>query len=179
MCKPLQPVARAEKEIVVTWEELASHAAPGDLWVAVNGRAYDLTSYQTAHPGGALILQHHAGRDASEAWLAYAHNSVPGIRQLMKLHNVGVMETPSERPLSASALKLRRVRAEMERDGLFVPNLWHYARLAVALTALFAVTIHLVHRRWWCIGGLLMSLFWQQACRMACASVVALAWTAQ
>ena len=79
MCKALQPL-KAER--IVTWDELSSHNTSSDLWVAVNGRAYDLTAYQTAHPGGALILQHHAGRDASEAWVAYAHNSVPGMRQL-------------------------------------------------------------------------------------------------
>ncbi|KAK9826821.1 hypothetical protein WJX81_004156 [Elliptochloris bilobata] len=134
MCIAPQPLKEGR---VVTWEQLASHAKPDDLWVAVNGRAYDLTAYQSAHPGGALILQHHAGRDASEAWLAYAHNSVPGMRQLMRSH-------------------------QMERDGLFVPNLWHYARLTVALIAVYAVCIHLVHARCWLSGGLLMSLFWQQ-----------------
>ena len=160
MCKALQPL-KAER--VVTWEELSSHNTSSDLWVAVNGRAYDLTAYQTAHPGGALILQHHAGRDASEAWIAYAHNSVPGMRQLMRMHQVGVMVTPTEAPLSKAALKLRRVREQMERDGLFVPNLWHYARLSFALAAAFAACIWLVHARCWLSGGLLMSLFWQQA----------------
>ena len=160
MCKALQPL---KEERVVTWEELSSHNKASDLWVAVNGRAYDLTAYQTAHPGGALILQHHAGRDASEAWIAYAHNTVPGMRQLMRVHQIGVMKTPTEAPLSKAALKLRRVREEMERDGLFVPNLWHYAQLAVALAAAFTACIWLVHARCWLSGGLLMSLFWQQA----------------
>ncbi len=48
-------------ERVVTWKELKLHATPDDLWVAVNGRAYDLTKYQHVHPGSALILQHVAG----------------------------------------------------------------------------------------------------------------------
>ncbi len=159
------PAGLGERKAVdtISWTELARHASPEDLWVAVNGRAYDLTAYQTQHPGGGLILQHHAGRDASEAWLAYAHNAVPGMRELMRGQCVGVMETPSERPLSRSAVQLKRVRAAMERDGLFVPNLWNYAWLAGGLTALFAVCLALVHRRCWCTGGLLMSLFWQQA----------------
>ena len=45
----------------VTWKELKLHATAEDLWVAVNGRAYDLTEYQHLHPGSALILQHVAG----------------------------------------------------------------------------------------------------------------------
>ena len=57
----------------------------------------------------------------------------------------------------------------MERDGLFVPNLWHYARLTVALAAAFVACVWLVHARCWLSGGLLMSIFWQQA-RHNCSS---------
>ena len=55
MCKAV----RAER--LLKWEELKQHASTTDLWVAVNGKAYDLTAYQKAHPGSALILQHVGG----------------------------------------------------------------------------------------------------------------------
>lgn len=46
----------------VTWKELKLHASAEDLWVAVRGRAYNLTEYQYLHPGSSLILQHVAGK---------------------------------------------------------------------------------------------------------------------
>ena len=55
MCKAV----RAER--LIKWAELKQHASPTDLWVAVNGKAYDLTAYQKVHPGSALILQHVGG----------------------------------------------------------------------------------------------------------------------
>ncbi len=55
MCKAV----RAER--LIKWAELKQHASPTDLWVAVNGKAYDLTAYQKVHPGSSLILQHVGG----------------------------------------------------------------------------------------------------------------------
>lgn len=55
MCRPV----RAER--LIKWADLKQHASDEDLWVAVNGKAYDLTLYQRVHPGSALILQHVKG----------------------------------------------------------------------------------------------------------------------
>lgn len=55
MCKAV----RAER--LIKWAELKQHASPTDLWVAVNGKVYDLTAYQKVHPGSSLILQHVGG----------------------------------------------------------------------------------------------------------------------
>lgn len=56
---------------VVTWDELSNHCKVGDLWVAVDGVAYDLTAWAEAHPGGPLVLERSAGKDMSEAFHAY------------------------------------------------------------------------------------------------------------
>ena len=55
MCKAV----RAER--LITWAELRQHTSVEDLWVTVQGKVYNLTAYQHAHPGGALILKHVAG----------------------------------------------------------------------------------------------------------------------
>lgn len=49
----------------VTLDELASHCTENDSWVAVDGRVYDVTSFQHIHPGGATILAL-AGRCAAD-----------------------------------------------------------------------------------------------------------------
>lgn len=54
--------------------ELAKHARPGDLWLAVDGVVCDLTEFATLHPGGEQILLEHAGRDAGEAFHEVGHS---------------------------------------------------------------------------------------------------------
>lgn len=50
----------------VTVEELRAHDANSDqIWVALNGQVYDLTDFLVQHPGGADIIKHYAGCDAS------------------------------------------------------------------------------------------------------------------
>ena len=36
---------------VVTWEELKKHTSEDDLWVAIDGKAYDLSGWAATHPG--------------------------------------------------------------------------------------------------------------------------------
>ena len=55
MCKAVMA------ERLITWAELRQHTSAEDLWVSLQGKVYDLTAYQHAHPGGALILKHVAG----------------------------------------------------------------------------------------------------------------------
>jgi len=57
--------------VQVTWEELAEHNTPQDLWVAIRGKVYDLTTYQNRHPGGFRLMQLGAGRDVTHLFEAY------------------------------------------------------------------------------------------------------------
>eukprot|EP01065_Artemidia_motanka_P038359 TRINITY_DN47206_c0_g1_i1.p1 TRINITY_DN47206_c0_g1~~TRINITY_DN47206_c0_g1_i1.p1 ORF type:complete len:588 (+),score=159.83 TRINITY_DN47206_c0_g1_i1:80-1765(+) len=50
----------------VSYAELSKHNTGADLWTAIHGRVYDLTTYASTHPGGAAILSKYAGRDATE-----------------------------------------------------------------------------------------------------------------
>jgi predicted heme/steroid binding protein len=55
----------------VTMKELATHNTRGDLWIAVEGRAYDITKYVDAHPGGWLPMVNLAGKDVTDAFANY------------------------------------------------------------------------------------------------------------
>jgi len=57
--------------VQVTWEQLAKHNTPEDLWVAIRGKVYDLTTYQNRHPGGFRLLRLGAGRDVTHLFEAY------------------------------------------------------------------------------------------------------------
>ena len=49
----------------VTFEELSKHNKKDDQWLLINGKAYDITEFAKRHPGGAKILNHYAGEDAT------------------------------------------------------------------------------------------------------------------
>lgn len=49
----------------VTFEEVSKHNKKDDQWLLINGKAYDITSFAKKHPGGAKILNHYAGEDAT------------------------------------------------------------------------------------------------------------------
>lgn len=50
-CKGSKPREAAKVTTVVTWEELSLHTADDDLWVAVDGKAYDVSGFAAVHPG--------------------------------------------------------------------------------------------------------------------------------
>ncbi|KAJ7127060.1 acyl-CoA dehydrogenase/oxidase [Mycena epipterygia] len=51
---------------------VAQHASVGDLWVIIDSRVFDLSSFASAHPGGLAVLldKEIAGQDATESFYA-------------------------------------------------------------------------------------------------------------
>lgn len=54
-----------------TLDEVAKHNTSKDVWIAVNGKVYDVTSFLDNHPGGPEMILQHAG-----AWCC-THNVDP------------------------------------------------------------------------------------------------------
>jgi len=52
----------------ISVEELSQHVSQSDLWVAINGTVWDMTSFAPSHPGGLDIILEYAGQDASRAY---------------------------------------------------------------------------------------------------------------
>lgn len=61
----------AEARNYVTLDELKSHNKPGDLWISIQGKVYDVSDWAKTHPGGDLPLLNLAGQDVTDAFLAY------------------------------------------------------------------------------------------------------------
>ena len=47
------------------WDEIKKHTSTDDRWIVVDGNIYDVTHFQKQHPGGARIIGHFAGEDAT------------------------------------------------------------------------------------------------------------------
>ena len=53
-----------------TREEVAQHKESTDCWVILHGQVYDVTKWLGKHPGGARLIMHYAGQDATVSFLA-------------------------------------------------------------------------------------------------------------
>ncbi|KAF4367191.1 hypothetical protein CsatB_011613 [Cannabis sativa] len=60
----------AEKKYITT-EELKEHNKAGDLWISIQGKVYNVSEWLKDHPGGDAPLLSFAGRDVTDAFIAY------------------------------------------------------------------------------------------------------------
>ncbi|TFK72941.1 peroxisomal acyl-CoA-dehydrogenase [Pluteus cervinus] len=77
----------------LTRDEVDKHNQPGDLWVVIDAKVYDLSRFQDLHPGGvaALLDPEVAGKDATEAFFGLHRYEVLEKPQYKRLQ-VGVIE---------------------------------------------------------------------------------------
>ncbi|KAH7080820.1 cytochrome b5-like heme/steroid binding domain-containing protein [Paraphoma chrysanthemicola] len=76
--------------ITIGVAQLAKHNTQQDLWVAVHGKVYDLTTFATDHPGGIDVLQECAGSDGTETY-EYAGHSAEALAVLDRFQ-IGMLE---------------------------------------------------------------------------------------
>lgn len=69
------PSSDSTSQSLIGYEELAKHASSSDLWVAIEGKVYNLTDFAHGHPGGIDVIQRVAGKDASAAFLEAGHSN--------------------------------------------------------------------------------------------------------
>jgi alkylation response protein AidB-like acyl-CoA dehydrogenase/predicted heme/steroid binding protein len=61
---------------VITLDELAKHNSPGDLWVAIAGDVYNVSTFAGMHPGGEKLIEQYAGIDASDDFFSLHRKEV-------------------------------------------------------------------------------------------------------
>lgn len=47
------------------WEQIRPHNLPGDKWLVIERRVYDISRWAQRHPGGSRLIGHHGAEDAT------------------------------------------------------------------------------------------------------------------
>ncbi|MEW5302936.1 MAG: hypothetical protein WDW38_003953 [Sanguina aurantia] len=147
------------KTRIVSWTELESHTESDSLWIAVEGKAYDVTEWSISHPGGVRLLHLYAGKDATDPFLAY-HPS--RIKSLLPKFLVGTMASPNQAPISSSTAEFRKLAVTLEQAGLYKTDITQYYYIAALLVTLFSATFWLVGHGHIFLGAFTLGAFWQQ-----------------
>jgi len=54
-----------ERKTIFTIEDVSQHNSPGDCWLVIHDRVYNVTDWISSHPGGKAMLEG-CGNDATE-----------------------------------------------------------------------------------------------------------------
>ena len=150
---------RAKARRVLDMAEVAKHDTREDLWVCIEGRAYDLTRYAKHHPGGWQCLASLAGRDATDAFVNFHPASV--YRAQLPALYVGDVRDPET---TAFARDARALRNSFLQRGMFETSPAYYYRLVAWLASLLITALWLTvatpHKL---CGAVVLGCFWQQS----------------
>lgn len=58
-----------------TLEEVSKHTTPNDLWLIVDNKVYDVSTFIEKHPGGQKPFLYLAGKDATEKFNSITKHS--------------------------------------------------------------------------------------------------------
>jgi cytochrome b involved in lipid metabolism len=76
-----------------TWQEVRKHnTVESRMWVAIEGKVYDITDFLSKHPGGQELLKISAGRDCTDLFNSY-HNLTKRPLEILPKYQIGVLST--------------------------------------------------------------------------------------
>uniref|UniRef100_A0A8D0L8L4 Cytochrome b5 heme-binding domain-containing protein n=1 Tax=Sphenodon punctatus TaxID=8508 RepID=A0A8D0L8L4_SPHPU len=112
-----------------TWGEIESRTGRGESkqerWLVIERKVYDISQFYKRHPGGARVISHYAGQDATDPYKAFHVDEVLVNKYLRSLL-IGELapDQPSIEPSKNKMLveDFRELRTTMERMGLLKPN---------------------------------------------------------
>ncbi|XP_059634280.1 delta(8)-fatty-acid desaturase-like [Cornus florida] len=143
----------------ITAEDLKQHNKPGDLWISIQGKVYDVTDWAKEHPGGDIPLLNQAGQDVTDAFIAYH----PGTawQYLDKLFTGYYLKDFEVSDLSKD---YRRLASEFVKSGMFEKKGHGVIYALIAIVLLFSVCVY---------GVLYSNSFWVH---MGGAALLGFAW---
>lgn len=142
-------------------------SANGETLVIIKNKVYNLSKWQTFHPGGPLVLKHMSGQDATDAMIALHPAYV-----MEKIHPFYIAhlkkEDIKESKISQDFLKLNN---ELKDLGLYNTTPGFYVREIIKFSVLFIGIFYLVFKvktTLSCfVAALLLGLVWHQVAFVA------------
>ncbi|EKX36419.1 hypothetical protein GUITHDRAFT_97578 [Guillardia theta CCMP2712] len=128
---------------IITLEQLKAHDKKGDVWVAIEGKVYDVSKWAAHHPGGEHLLENMAGQDATAVFLAFhtEHGSGGQARKILQfLPHVADVYLPPETKLQ---IAFRKLRDQVDSDGLYKTSVSFYVCLGIWIAFLFSAMLYL------------------------------------
>lgn len=124
----------AENRKYISSDELKTHNKPGDLWISIQGKVYDVSNWVKDHPGGDFPLLNLAGQDVTDAFVAYH----PGTawKYLEKFFNGFYLEDYS---VSEVSKDYRKLLYEFTKLGLFEKK-GHVVLFSLCFMAMMFIT---------------------------------------
>ncbi|CAI2384951.1 unnamed protein product [Moneuplotes crassus] len=123
-------------------DEVSKHCTADDIWIAVDGKVYDLSTYKT-HPAGTDIIVENAGKDATQEFKDAEHTSMD-LEELKKYYigdleekiNTDTKSSRKRKPISKpkSSQEVKKNSTE-RRDFSLVRS------VAIDLTILFGIKL--------------------------------------
>lgn len=159
---PLSKRKAAAVRSDVTMAEVAGHNTKDDVWVIVDGKAYDVTPYVDTHPGGWLPIADMAGKDCTDAFANYHPARV--YRHLLPAYLVGDVADYKESDFQRGH---RALRQKLLEAGAFETRPSYYLGLGLWLAFLLGAALALTlgsegSRPTRLCGAAVMGLFFQQ-----------------
>ncbi|CAB4270105.1 unnamed protein product [Prunus armeniaca] len=149
----------------ITVEQLKLHKQPGDLWISIKGKVYNVSDWAKDHPGGEAVLFNMAGQDVTDGFIAY--HPASAWQYLGKFFTGYYLK---DFQISEVSKDYRKLASEFNQLGLF-ENKGHGALYSViSLVVMLSLVVYgvlksesvLVH-----LGcGLLLGVLWVQAAYM-------------
>uniref|UniRef100_A0A2K6AEJ6 Fatty acid desaturase 3 n=1 Tax=Mandrillus leucophaeus TaxID=9568 RepID=A0A2K6AEJ6_MANLE len=133
---------------------IRAHDQPGDKWLVIERRVYDISRWAQRHPGGSRLIGHHGAEDATDAFRAF-HQDLNFVRKFLQPLLIGELapEEPSQDgPLNAQLVEdFRALHQAAEDMKLFDASPTFFAFLLghiLAMEVLAWLLIYLLGPGW-------------------------------
>uniref|UniRef100_A0ABK0LHB7 Fatty acid desaturase 3 n=1 Tax=Rattus norvegicus TaxID=10116 RepID=A0ABK0LHB7_RAT len=139
---------------IFRWEQIRQHDLPGDKWLVIERRVYDISRWAQRHPGGSRLIGHHSAEDATDAFHAF-HQDLHFVRKFLKPLLIGELapEEPSQDGAQNAQLieDFRALRQAAEDMKLFEADTTFFALLLghiLAMELLAWLLVYLLGPGW-------------------------------
>eukprot|EP00591_Stephanopyxis_turris_P003592 CAMPEP_0195522042 /NCGR_PEP_ID=MMETSP0794_2-20130614/19922_1 /TAXON_ID=515487 /ORGANISM="Stephanopyxis turris, Strain CCMP 815" /LENGTH=486 /DNA_ID=CAMNT_0040651721 /DNA_START=54 /DNA_END=1514 /DNA_ORIENTATION=+ len=154
--KPTSPLSR---------KEVLSKSNPKTLnLIIIHDKVYDVTRWQSHHPGGSLTLTALSGKDATESFMA-THDPKTVTMNLLKRFYYADL-APKDCKVDRITQDFRELTRQMKEANMFETDYtFYYKKLAVYFGLFACVVYGVTQSEELCVHalcGIMLGVFWQQ-----------------